>query len=221
MIKIDLLKGKGIPHRARPVRVSLTAALLAIPISVVLMIVGGYISDGVILRKQQIELFHCDERAEKLIATKRLLEHVASEHIMITDSLREVAQTINSHKKWSPVMDTLAWSLPEPLSLNKLKLTRQLTNDQIPSPDDPEGTTNVEGFQYVLQVVTDPGAKNELAIREFLQNLCSPGALASEIEDTKVLSKWDRFGDDDDFISYTIDCFFKIEYLGLDAGEDS
>ena len=72
---------------------------------------------------------------------------------------------------------------------------------------------NVHGFQYKLKVVTDAGAKNEQAIAGFIKNLCAPEALASEIEDTKVLSKRKNGNNNQDLVSYTIDCFFKTDYL--------
>jgi len=211
MITIDLLKGDGLPVKSRPL-ITLLATLLALmPLLVAGAVVCDYMRDGVILKNDQAALAKYDDKLQSLRQTSEFLNDLEVQHEVIDGSLNEVAKCITVHSEWSPILMTIAESVPESLALTRLALSRRRIMANVPSPDNPDSTVLLPGYRFVLQISTDACPDNIETIKQFIQRLRESETLAPRLEDCYMESKIAK----SDLVSYDIHCVFKTRIVGV------
>ena len=213
MINIDLLKGKGVPVKSRPINAVWITVLFLVPILVSIPMVCAYLGDGVRLKTKREALALHNSKIQQLQGTKDFLCDIEMQHRRIGESLVEVAKCINVHSPWSPVLAAVAQSVPESLSLDRLALRRMIVKKPVPNPDSPGSTTLVPGYQFSLEIYTSAGPENAVAMKEFVHKLRASYMLGSRLEDCRMESR--PVAGEDDYVSYAIYCIFQPKIAGV------
>lgn len=213
MIKIDLLKGTGLPTKSRPISTAVIALLVLAPILGVAPFVYDYLHAGVLLQTQQAALASYGSQIEQLKEARAFLEQTKLENARIDESLTEIANCIGVHSQWSSVLVAVADSVPDSLSISYLNLMRQSSKTSMPAPLDPESTIMVPTYQFTLEIGTEDGPENAEAIKQFVQALRSSEVLAPRLDDCLIKSSPAQGGDD--YVSYEVQCVFKTKVAGV------
>jgi hypothetical protein len=210
MFTIDLLKGKGIPVRSGPEGTVITVASLAISVILAMVMFGFYLSNRIIISVQKQEIANCEANIDKLSAAVKLQESFEKEKNLISNCLLEVASSIGKHTQWSPILVMLAQTMPDTLVLTKLEVKQDSVRKKIPQKDDPKKMIDISVPVIMLKmnVSGNPRFNCDKAIRDFKDSLCLSDSLGPKLDNVEVSQKAETL-ENQDVISYEIDCIFK------------
>ena len=210
MFTIDLLKGQGIPVRSRPEGIVITVVSFAVPIIIAIVMLGFYLSNRIIISVQKQELANYEESIGKLSAAVKLQESFEKEKSMISNCLLEISASINRHTQWSPILVTLAQTMPDSLVLTKLEVKQTSIRKKVPQKNDPKKMVDISVpvKTVKMSVSGNPRFNCDKAIRDFKDSLRLSDSLGPKLENIEVSQKPETL-ENQNVISYDIDCIFK------------
>ena len=210
MFTIDLLKGQGIPAKSRPEGIAITVVSFVVPIIIAIVMLGFYLSNRIVISVQKQEIANYEASIGKLADAVKLQESFEKERSLISNCLLEVSSSINKHPQWSPILVTLAETLPDSLVLTRLEVKQTSVRKRVPQKNDPKKTMDISVPVKTLQmsVSGNPMFNCDKAIRDFKDSLRSSDSLGPKLENIKVSQKAETL-EDQDVISYEINCIFK------------
>jgi Tfp pilus assembly protein PilN len=209
MFTIDLLRGEGIPAKSRPAGVAVAVTTFVVPIVAAIVMFSFYLTNRVAIsiKKQKIatyetkigELFH-SVRNQK--ASGQQAEHIG-------DCLSEVAAALDRHTQWSPVLVTVAESIPDLVVLTRIEVKQQFIHEEVPGEQTDETVeVSVPVRTLRMTVCGSPGSACDQAVRDFRDRLRASSVLGPRLENIKVSQEFDLLGNKE-VVSYDIDCIFK------------
>lgn len=217
--QIDLLKGKGIPAKSRPLYVMLACSPFLITALAAIMIMGSYIKNKVDYQIYTQRLASYNSVKNDLQKVRHFVNNISSDKEMLDKHAAEIAGSINAHMQWSPVMQALINNLPPSINLNQLNVKRQVLHDKV---KDKEGKPfDVIGYQYTLIITVsgENGFGGNEAVKEFVQNLKKNPDLAATIEDIRVFSNQVKIRPDTSEMIYELECRFRRSMLTALPGD--
>jgi hypothetical protein len=212
MFTIDLLKGQGIPMKRKPWGAAIAAMAFAVPILVAMGMFGFYLSDKIIIKVTKQEIINYENNIETLSDAVELQKSFEAEKNNINNCLSEALSSISKHSQWSPVLATVVENMPDSMVLTKLEVKQRSVRKKVPKKEDPNKMTDVSVPVSTLQMSVSgrPQANNDKAVKDFKDCLRLSALLGPKIEDIIVSQKTDTF-EDQEVVSYDIDCIFKPE----------
>jgi Tfp pilus assembly protein PilN len=210
MFTIDLLKGEGLPAKARAQNMAVAAIASAVPFVIAVAMFGFYLQNRIVISIQAGEIAACKEKTDKLsgaVAKQRALEQNKTAY---GACLAEVKTTVERHTQWSPILATVVGNMPESVVLTALEVKDRTVKRKVPNKDDPETTTEVSVPAPTLQmnVAATPQSDGDKAVRAFRDKLQSSDLLGPRLESITVSQRADKLSGLD-VVSYEINCLFK------------
>ena len=210
MFKIDLLKGKGIPIKRRPLGVAIAALAFVIPVLVGAIMFGFYVSDKIFIKVSMQELANYDKNIDTLSEALNVQKAFEREKNSLTGCLSEASSSISKFTQWSPVLEVLARNMPDSMVLTRLEVKEQSVKKEVPNKENPKETKRVDAVSRTLlmNVTGRPNSNNDKAVQDFKDRLRLSKLLTRNLEDIKVSQEPDTL-DGQDVVSYEITCTFK------------
>jgi Tfp pilus assembly protein PilN len=210
MFTIDLLKGQGTPAKSRPEGIAIVAATLAVPVIITIVMFGLYLRNKIIISVNKQEIVNYEKKIAELSDAVELQKSFENEKAAINSCLSEVSTSLGSHTQWSPVLTTLVKNMPDSVVLTDLEVKQSSVKRKVPKKDDPKIMIDISVPVRTLQinVCGNPQSDCDKAVRGFRERLRSSALLGPKLENIRVSQ---RFGtlQDQDVVSYQIDCIFK------------
>jgi hypothetical protein len=212
MFTIDLLKGRGIPVKSGPWGVVIAAATFAVPVFVIIVMLGFYISNRIVIKVAKQEIVSCEKSIEILSDAVKLQESLENQRNNINNCLSEALSSVGKHTQWSPILATVVENMPDSMVLTRLEVQRRSVSKKVPQKDDPGKMIDVSVPASTLKMSVSgrSQANNDKAVKDFKDRLRLSALLATKIEDIVISQKADIF-EGQDVVSYEIDCIFKPE----------
>ena len=210
MFTIDLLKGRGIPEKSRPEGIVIAVVSIVLPVIIAIVMLGFYLSNRIIISVQKQELANYEENIGKLSAAVKLQESFEKEKGMISSCLLEISSSINRHTQWSPILVTLAETMPDSLVLTRLEVKQSSVRKKVPQKNDPKKMVDISVPVRMLKmsVSGNPRFNCDKAIRDFKDSLRFSDSLGPKLENIEVSQKPETL-ENQNVVSYEIDCIFK------------
>jgi hypothetical protein len=210
MFKIDLLKGEAIPIKSRPEGIAIGALTFTVPIIVIIVMFGLYVSNGIAMSIQKRDIAKYIKKTKALSGAVMLQKSLEREKGAIGSSLSEVASSIGKHVQWSPVLALLARHIPESMVLTSVEVKQRTETKRVPSKKDTKKMVNISVTARTLKmnICGSPDSDCDKMVRNFQDDLRFSTLLGPKLEKVKVSQEFDKL-DGEDAICYTIDCIFK------------
>ena len=210
MFTIDLLKGEGLPAKARAQNMAVAAIASAVPFVIAVAMFGFYLNNKIIISIQTGETAAYKEKTDKLsdaVAKQRALE---LDKTAYGACLAEVKTAVERHTQWSPILATVVGNMPESVVLTALEVKDRTVKRKVPNKDNPETITEVSILAPTLQmnVAATVQSDGDKAVRAFRDKLQSSDLLGPRLESITVSQKADGLSGLD-VVSYEINCLFK------------
>ena len=212
MFTIDLLKGQGIPIKSGPEGIAIAAATFAVPIIIAIVMVGFYISNGIVMSIQKQEIVNYETHINTMSDAVELQKSCEQEKNIINSCLSEASFAAGRYIQWSPVLATLVKNMPDSVVLTKLEIKQRSVKRKIPAKDDPKKMTDISVpvRTLLMKVSGSPQSNCDKAVRDFQDRLRFSTMLGPKLEDIRVSQGFDTLGGQS-VVSYGIDCIFKPE----------
>jgi Tfp pilus assembly protein PilN len=212
MFTIDLLKGQGIPVKSGPGGVTIAVVALVVPIVTAIVMFGFYLSNIVNISVQKQEVVRYEKQIDELSDALEMQKSFEEKKTIYSNNLSEVSSSIGRHTQWSPVLEVLLKSMPDSMILTRLEVKQDFVKKKVPQKEDPKKMTDISIPVRTLRidVCGSPQSNCDSAIRNFGDRLRSSALLGPKLKDIKVSQGFDRL-DNQDVVSYEIDCVFKPE----------
>jgi Tfp pilus assembly protein PilN len=208
MFTIDLLNGRGLPHKTRPAGVVITAATSVLPVLLAMGTLGIYLNNNVLLSLKEHEVVKNKARMDHYAEALEQHEALVKEKIMYASCLSEVSASIKNYTQWSPILTTVVETMPESVVLTSLEVERDSIKKTVPTEDDPEKTKEIQVPIRVLRLNVSGGPDCDEAVRDFQDRLRTSVLLGPKLENIQVSRDSETFKGQDIF-SYEITCDFK------------
>ncbi|RKY24970.1 MAG: hypothetical protein DRP62_02465 [Planctomycetota bacterium] len=212
IFRIDLLKGRGIPAKTRPVGLAITSVTFAVPVIIAIAMLGSYLHDRITISVQRQATANYEEKIDELFDAVEVCKSFEKTRDIINDCLSEVSSSIIRHTQWSPVLATIAKNIPDSAALTGLEVRRHFvkrrTGGEDAAAEAAEITVPVNRLQ--MDVIANSRWDGDGAVRDFRERLRFSSILGPKLEDIRVSQKTDTFNGRD-VVSYKMDCIFKPE----------
>ena len=210
-LKIDLLKGKGLPEKTQPHRIAAAAALLTIPLLTLIIMAGMYIVNGIEIKTNKKFIESYNKKISELSDVIEFKNSLDKEKQSINAALSEVASAVKRHTQWSPILSELTDNIPDSMTLTKLTAAQELVK-QKPSDKNTDKTKNITIPKRTLQISLcgSPGSNSDLAVKQFGDRIRLSKIIGPKIEDIRISQKTDSI-EKKEIILYQIDCILKTE----------
>jgi hypothetical protein len=212
MFTIDLLKGQGLPMKSRPEGIIIAAVTLAVPVLIAIAMGSFYLRNSIIIAIKNQDMKNFQTKIGKLADAVELQKTFEKEKIVNNGCLSEVGASINRHAQWSPILETLVRNMPEPVILERISVEQKSIKKKVPRKDDPKKTVDATIFIRTVHMNVYGSLRSGCsdAVREFRNRLWSSSLLGSRLENIRVSQRSAKI-ENQDVISYDIDCVFKPE----------
>jgi len=210
MFTIDLLKGKGIPAKAKPMNVAIALVTLIVPLIGALLEFGFYVSTNVAMTIQKQNISRYEALMGKLAGDVEQLRSLQNRRAVYVECLSEVRSAISRHTTWSPVLALVVESIPDSVVLERLEVRQGFIKKKVPKEDKPTEMVDISIPTRTLTMTVSGNLQADLSkkIRSFRERLCSSTVLGPRLEGIRV-SQSTAKSQDQDVISYQISCIFK------------
>jgi len=210
MFTIDLLKGQNLPVRTKPQGVAIFVATFAVPALAVMLMVGFYAHNEVIISVQKQNISGFKTQTQRLADALKLRESFEKEKSSVNNCLAEVAGSIHRHIQWSPILVTLVENLPESVVLTSLEVKRQSVKQKVAAKSDSKkAETSVVVRTLKMKVSGEPTSYCDLEVKTFRDRLRTSNFLGPKLEDIVIASQGHDTLDGRDVVTYDIDLIFK------------
>ena len=102
MFTIDLLKGQGVPLKSSPGGIAITAVTIAIPLYVLLIMIGLYANDVSYMSVKEQEITRCQSEIDRLSDVVSQHESLEKQRVIYRNCLSEVSSSLGKYIQWSP-----------------------------------------------------------------------------------------------------------------------
>ena len=210
MFTIDLLKGEGVPGKGRPEGVVIAVGTFTVPIIVAVTMFGLYLNNSIAMSIQKRDTVKYAKKTDTLSEAVKLRESLEKERTALSNSLLEVASSVNRHTQWSPVLATLVKHIPDSMVLTNLEVEQEIKRKKVPSKDDPKKMTDVWIPARTLQMNICGSSQSycDMAVKDFKDRLWKSTVLGPRLEKIRV-SQESNVIDGHPVVCYQIDCVFK------------
>lgn len=210
MFTIDLLKGQAIPARSGPEALAVVAAGFAVPVVIVLVMIGYYLHSRIIISVEKQRIASYEKKMEELsdvVALQKLFER---EKGFANGCLADVSSSIGRYVQWSPLLIELVKSMPDSMVLTRLEVKRSSVKKQLAKKDDPGKTVDFVVPVRMLQIKVEgnPQSDCDKTVRDFRDKLKSSASLGPMLEDIKIAQSFST-ASGREVVSYEIDCTLK------------
>lgn len=205
MFSIDLLKGKGIPIKSKPGVAALLSLTIAIPLVIIMLMIGNYARGTIILSMGKKQLSRLETNISNLAEFAESRKAQQNEITNLKACLVEVGENINKNIQWSPILEFLANNLPHRFVLTELNVRSDEVRKLVPSKTDKSKSTVAFVVRKTLYISLYGmlGNDNDRTVLKFLQKLNNSTNFSS-----KVISQTSD-DDQENTMHYVIECVFK------------
>lgn len=210
MFTIDLLKGQGIPIKSRPGGAALLAVTIAVPVIAVIIMLGNYGRERVMLSTYRWTLGNTKARIADLVDSVQFQEDTKREIDGIKASFVEVADVIQQEVQWSPVLEVIANNMPDTIIMEAITIHSEDIRVKVVDRINPKRTLNITVPKRILRMTLygKLATETDIAVQNFLTALRNSSALSEKTESIEPVS---QYNDDIKNVTYySIECIFKI-----------
>jgi len=210
MFTIDLLKGQGIPIKSRPGGAALLAVTIAVPVIAVIIMLGNYGRERVMLSTYRWTLGNTKARIADLVGSVQFQEETLQEIDSIKASFVEVADAIQQKVQWSPVLEVIADNMPDTIIMEAITIHSEDIRVKVVDRINPKKTLNISVPKRILRMTLygKLAAETDIAVQNFLTALRNSSALSEKTERIEPVS---QYNDDIKNVTYySIECVFKV-----------
>ncbi len=210
--EFDLLGGKGIPPQSGPTTITLAALTVSVPLIVAITLAIVYVDNRIALSVKKGELAKL-ESVTSTMDQALSRKHAVEEKIKSTkQALAEVQTILDERLPWSPVLATIAESLPISLTLDAFAASFEIIQKQVPSKANPKKKIDIRvpTRKMKIQILADNNDNADLAVREYQNRLHTCPLLQSQLEPITI-SRESKTWENKDAVFYEMDCAFKTE----------
>jgi len=210
MFTVDLLKGQGLPMKSRPTGIIISAAAVAVPIIIAMVMLGFYLRNKIIISVQSQEIARWETETGKFTELVKLQESFEKDKAVYSSCLAEVKSSIGRYAQWSPVLATVVENMPDSVVLTVLEAKQRSIRKKVPQKDDPKKIIDVDVPVRTLRVsvCAGPQTDSDEAVRGFQARLRSSAFLGPRLENIAVSQESGKL-EGQDIVIYQIDCVFK------------
>jgi len=210
MFTIDLLKGQGVPLKSSPGGIAIISITIAIPLYILIMMIGFYVNDKALMSIREQEIVRCQSEIEKLSDAVKLYESLEKEKILYNSCLSEVKSSIGKYVQWSPVLVTVVENMPNSVMLTELEVREDSVMKKVPKKDNPQEMVDGSVSVKVLKMVVSGGPEYDCneEVKDFQDRLQSSAFLGPQLENI-VVSRESETLKGRDVASYEIECVFR------------
>ena len=210
MFTIDLLKGQGIPIKSRPGGAALLAVTIAVPVIAIIIMLGNYGRERVILSTYRWTLSNTKARIADLIGSVLFQEETKREIDSIKACFVEVADAIQQQIQWSEVLETIADNMPDTIIMENITIRSGDIRIKVVDRINPKRTLNISVPQRILQMTLygKLDADTDLAVQDFLTALRNSSVLSKNTERIEPISQ--NNDDVKNVTYYSIECVFNV-----------
>lgn len=209
MHKIDLFKGRRIPARSRPKFAAAAAVVVAAPVLAVAVFIGCYLNNRIIIGAQRRGIAKYQNMIDGLSNSERQLS-IRKQKKDTSAFLCEVAAAVRQYTQWSPLLVTLAESMPPSVVLAGLEVNSQPVRRRIPRPCEPDRLVDASVPSRTLRVdvVAGGDGRADHQVKLLTDRLRAAPAMKPLLEDIRISQGLDEFMGRRT-VSYQIDCILK------------
>ena len=210
MFTIDLLKGQGIPIKSKPAGIAVTAGTIVVPIIIGTVMLGIYLHTRVVVSVLKQEVTNYEAKIAKFSEAVTLQKAFEEEKNFISSCLSEVSSSIGRRSQWSPVLESLVTNLPNSVVLTEFEVKPGSIRKKVPKKDNPKSLVEANVPIDVLHMTVSGSPHSDFygVVKEFRDRLRFSTVLGPKLEDIRVSQKVVKL-EDQDVVSYDIDCIFK------------
>lgn len=210
MHTIDLLKGQGIPERTTLGGVTIVVAGVLVPCLVTAGMLYEYMHNRATIPILQKAIANEQAKIDKLSAAVELNETLGKNRKLITQRLSEVAGCVDTYLQWSPVLVTLARSMPDDMVLTLLGANRKNVQRMIPDKKTPNKTVTISIPTRTLVLNMNGGGEHNYdnAVKGFRDRLRQSTSLGSKLEEIVISQESGRL-DGEGTVCYRVNCIFE------------
>jgi hypothetical protein len=209
MLKIDLLKGQGIPIKSSPGGAFLLAVVIAIPLLTTMMLSTIYLDGRIELNTLRNEWGNIEDKISLLSTGVKFQESDRKEINSVNACFVEVHEVLQSHIQWTPIFVALFENLPEKLFLEKLSVDTHMEPAEVPKRSDPMEFITIDVPRSIMYIDLYGHIKDHDGekVRNYIKKLNASTDLMEKIESVRPLSQ--RMDKHDEVVRYSIKCVFK------------
>jgi uncharacterized protein YejL (UPF0352 family) len=210
MIKIDLLKGQGIPTKSRPEGIIATAVSVIVPVVTALIMLGVYMSNRVVINIQKREITGYEKKNDALAGEMQSHKEYQQTRGLVKQRITETASAIENHEQWTDILITIVENMPESLVLRKISAEQRLLKIEIPAKDDSKKKIKktIPARTLYLTLGGAAGDLTDKQVQEFRDKLRFSKVLGPKLEDIPVGQQVELV-DGREVITYEMQCIFK------------
>lgn len=214
MIKIDLLKGQGLPVRSNPTAIAVITLLFMVPTICGLAMATQYLHNRSEIVIQEKALQKLDEKAaavnelHEFQQANDTLSHKTNACIM------EVADIMPRYNQWSPLLAAIAEHLPQDFVLNELEVVKKMKSVEVPRKGEPgqKSTISIPTRTLRICVYHNDTQLNDAEVQEFIEKLQSDQSLWSQVQEFRLVGHQLETVDEQEMTRYDIDAILKTAY---------
>jgi uncharacterized protein YcaQ len=188
MYTIDLLSGKGVPIKSRPGGAVLVGITFAVPVILVILMLGGYLYGRIIMVTRRSFIRSYEAKITRLSEALAQLDSDAKKIKELTDCLREAARIIKLHSQWSFILSVLAEEVPKGLILERVSARTEVDVKEIPKQDELSSfTTTYQPRQVVrIHLLGKSNPDSDQAVVQFRQRLQERSGLIPRVDNVSA-----------------------------------
>ena len=212
MYTIDLLKGQGVPIRTKPANIAVGVVTLLVPVIVSIAILGYYLRSNIDIEVKQKELASYQANIAGMADIIELQQAFELEKAVINSSMAEVYSALGIQFQWSEVLELLAKNTPPAVVITKLEAKKKFIKKEVPDEDNPEEMLEVDNVERTLKIYVCglPEQNCDEDVRDFMDKIRFSEKFGPKIQNITVSQEFEQI-DDENVISYQIDCVFKSQ----------
>ena len=212
MFTIDMLKGKALPIKIKPFGIVMAVVTSAIPVLIIVIIIGLHIHSRVITSIKANELDAMEAKVENLSDAVTLQKSLEKQKMYFTVCISEIKSTINKFTQWSPILTALVENMPNSVVLTDLEIKHKSTRIKVPDKNDPTKLVDKDiPVTTIRLIVSDiQQSNNDKAVQDFKDSICSSSVIGPRLDKITV-SRESEIGRERNVVKYMIDCVFKAQ----------
>jgi hypothetical protein len=212
MFTIDMLKGKALPPKIKPLGVIMAIVTSAIPVIIVIVIIGLHINNRVVTSIRESEVAALESKIEQLSDAVTLQNALEKQKTYFAVCISEIKSSIKKFNQWSPILTSLVENMPNSVVLTDLEIKLKSKKIKVPDKNDPENLIDKDiPITTVRLIVSDIQESNsDKAIQDYKDSICSSSVIGPKLEKITV-SRESETSRERSVVKYMIDCVFKAQ----------
>ena len=210
MFTIDLLKGRGLPPRSKPVFVALMMIPFAIPLLGTIVLAAHCRYTGAVISNQRQVINENQQKMDRLADDVARYNSLNKQIIAARERLKSVSAAMGYRVQVTNLIIELSKTLPDPLVLTNFDFVRNDTRRK----ETDEKTGNVVYIMVVrrklkLTVGGFDGADADQQVHQYMQNIRNSEILGGAFPDVRIAGRNEGQMDGRPAAFYEIECILK------------